>query len=194
MENLIKKELGKIKNNLKKGPVNKLLMQKPFAEGMYRFSMFIIDYYNRVRKQLRIDYDSFMIIQVTVSHHLYSFNKKTSSSGSYEDIETELNQGIDMIEEILGNMPNYNAKNNNKLSISSICLVLGLPKETTRRKINMLCRKNLLKITKKNGVTLGLAYKKVFQKFVPKTAYEISKLLKTWKKNGILNPILDFEI
>ena len=35
-------------------------MQKPFAEGMYRFSMFMIDYYSRVRENLKLDYDSFM--------------------------------------------------------------------------------------------------------------------------------------
>jgi len=195
MEHLVKKEIKKIRGKLKKGPVNKLLMEKPFAEGMYRFSMFIIDYYTRVRVQVGIDYDSFMIIQVTVSHQLYSLNKKkSSSSGSYEDVETKFNQAIDAREKILGVMQDYDEKNKNKLTISSICLVLGLPKETTRRKINILCKKNLLKISKKSGVTLGPAYKKVFERFVPKTAYELSKFLKVWKKSGTLDSILEFEI
>ena len=195
MENLATKEIKKIRGKLKKGPTNRFVVQKPFADAMYRFSMFIISYYARVREQLEIDYDSFMIIQVTVSHQLYSLNKKkSSSSGSYEDVETKFNQAIDEREKILGVMQDYDEKNKNKLTISSICLVLGLPKETTRRKINILCKKNLLKISKKSGVTLGPAYKKVFERFVPKTAYELSKFLKVWKKSGTLDSILEFEI
>ena len=195
MENLATKEIKKIRGKLKKGPINRFVAQKPFADAMYRFSMFIISYYARVREQLKIDYDSFMIIQVTVSHQLYILNKKkSSSSGSYEDIETEFSQAIDMREEILGVMQDYGEKNKNRLTISSICLVLSLPKETTRRKINMLCKKNLLKISKKSGVTLGPAYKKVFESFVPKTTYELARLVKIWKKSGALNSILEFEI
>ena len=195
MEYLNKKEISKIRSSLQKGPVDKLILQKPFAEAMYRFSMFIIDYYARVRDELQTDYDSFMIVQVTVSHQLYSLNKKkTPSRGSYEDIETEFNQAIDMSEKILGVMKDYDAKNKNRLTISSICLVLGLPKETTRRKINELCKKKLLQVSKKDGVTLGPAYKKIYQKFVPKTAYELSRLLKIWKRSGVLNSILDFKI
>ena len=195
MDNLINKKIEKIRNKIKKGPVDKLLMQKPFADGMYRFCMFIIDYYARVKEQIGIDYDSFMIIQVTVSHQLYSLKKeKLLSSGSYEAVEAQFNQAIDVRDELLGVMKDYDSKNKNRLTISSVCLVLGLPKETTRRKINVLCKKNLLKISKKNGVTLGPGYKKVLERFVPKTAYELSKLLKNWKKSGVLNFILDFKI
>jgi hypothetical protein len=88
----------------------------------------------------------------------------------------------------------FKKKNKNRLTISRIFLVLGQPKETTRIKINVICKKNLLKISKKNGVTLGPGYKKVLERFVPKTAYELSKLLKNWKKSGVLNFILDFKI
>jgi len=195
MENLAKKEIGKIRNSLKKGTVNDLLKEKPFAIAMYRFSMFVIEYYLRVKDQIGIDYDSFMIVQVTVSHKLHVLNKKkSSSSGSYENVELEFNKAIDASEEKLGFMQSYDERNKNKLTISSICLVLGLPKETTRRKISVLCKKNLLKITKNDGVTLGPAYKKIFQKFVPKTAYELSRLLKNWQRSGALDSILEFEI
>ena len=195
MENLATKEIKKIRGKLKKGPINRFVAQKPFADAMYRFSMFIISYYARVREQLKIDYDSFMIIQVTVSHQLYSLKKeKLLSSGSYEAVEAQFNQAIDVRDELLGVMKDYDSKNKNRLTISSVCLVLGLPKETTRRKINVLCKKKMLKVSKKNGVTLGPGYKKVFERFVPKTAYELSKLLKNWKKSGVLNFILDFKI
>jgi len=194
MEDVKKKEISKIRNKLKKGPVSKLLMQKPFAESMYRFGMFIIDYYVRVKQQVEIDYESFMIIQVAVTHELYSLNKKKPSSNrSYENVETAFNKLIELNHDIY-DIFQYDLKNKNRLTISSICLVLDLPKETTRRKISLLCKKNLLHVSKKNGISLGASYKKVFQKFVPKTVYEISRLLKNWKKSGALNNLLDFEI
>ena len=55
---------------------DQLLLHKPFAIGMYRFAMFVISYYARVREKLKIDYDSFMIVQTVVSHSLYQLNKK----------------------------------------------------------------------------------------------------------------------
>ena len=45
MENLATKEIKKIRGKLKKGPINRFVAQKPFADAMYRFSMFIISYY-----------------------------------------------------------------------------------------------------------------------------------------------------
>jgi len=194
MEDLRKKEIGKIRNKLKKNPVDKLLMQKPFADGMYRFGMFIIDYYARVREQVEIDYESFMIIQVAVSHQLYSLNKKESfSNRSYSSVETEFDKLIALNYDI-HDIFQQDSKSKKSLTISSICLVLGLPKETTRRKISLLCKKNLLHLSKKNGISLGNSYKKIFQKFVPKTVYEMSRLLKNWKKSGALNHLLNFEI
>ena len=72
----ILKEIDRVRQKLKDGATDTLLHQKPFAEGMYRFSMFMINYYARVREYLKIDYDSFMIIQTVVSNNLYQLNKK----------------------------------------------------------------------------------------------------------------------
>jgi DNA-binding transcriptional ArsR family regulator len=195
MEDLKKKEISKIRNKLKKNSVDNLLMQKPFADGMYRFGMFIIDYYSRVREQLEIDYESFMIVQVTVSHQLYSLSKKKIlfNNKSYKSVETEFDKLIELNHDIY-DVFQHDLKNKNRLTISSICLVLGLPKETVRRKVSVLTKKNLLCVSKKNGVCLGHSYKKVFQTFVPKTVYEMSRLLKVWKKSGALNHLLNFEI
>jgi hypothetical protein len=60
--------------------------------------------------------------------------------------------------------------------------------------VNELSKKNLLKISKKEGVILGAMYKKVFREFVPQTTLELSKLIKNWEKTGILKSILSFEI
>ena len=78
--------------------------------------------------------------------------------------------------------------------MSSICLVTSLPKETVRRKVGELIKKNLLIMSKKNGILLGSAYKKVFSEFTPQTTKEVTTLIKRWNKYGILKSILNFKI
>ena len=196
MENITKeaKEANKARESIKKGSANILLSNKPFAIGMYHFAMFVIRYYSRVREQLKIDYDSFMIVQTVVSHSLYQLNKKKIGSKSYSELELEWEKLISR-SELSEIVENYSTiRSDVKLTISSICLVTSLPKETVRRKVNILTKKNLLKISKKEGVILGTMYKKVFQEFVPQTTLEVTKLIKNWEKSGILKSILSFKI
>ena len=94
MVNIIK-ETNKARESIKKGPADNLFLQKPFARGMYAFSMFMINYYSRVRVKLKIDYDSFMIIQTVVSHSLYQINKKKVGSKSYFELEAEWEKLMD---------------------------------------------------------------------------------------------------
>ena len=193
MQNILK-EINKARESIKNGPAETLQLQKPFAIGMYHFAMFIIRYYARVREQLKIDYDSFMIVQTTVSHSLYQLNKNKIGAKSYTELAMEWEKLVNK-NDIPQIVENYSStKNNLKLTISSICLVTSLPKETVRRKVNELSKKNLLKISKKEGVILGTMYKKVFREFVPQTTLEVSKLLKSWEKNGILKSLLGFSL
>ena len=201
-------EIKFLRQKIRKGPSDPLLSIKPFATGMYGFVMVMLSYYSRVREQLKIDYDSFMIIQVVVSHSLYQLNKKNVGSKSYFELEkeweklysnkTEVNEMLNF-SKISDNYSRWNLNTEEnlkkkvlKLTISSICLVTSLPKETVRRKTNELAKKNLLIISKKNGILLGSMYKKVFREFTPQTTKEVSKLIKNWEKSGILKSILNF--
>ena len=201
IKNMNENEIKSLRQKIRKGPHDELLSIKPFAAGMYGFVMVMISYYSRVREKLKIDYDSFMIIQTVVSHSLYQINKKKVGSKSYFELEAEWEKLMDKndlsanIENVQENIENYsNTENNLKLTISSICLVTSLPKETVRRKVNELIKKNLLNISKRDGVLLGSAYKKVFSEFTPQTTLEVSKLIKNWDKTGILKSILSFKI
>ena len=194
MENILK-EISKVREIIKKGPADTLLMQKPFAEGMYIFSMFIIDYYSRVRSKLNIDYDSFIIIQTVVAQKLYQL-KKIKKSNSYEELEKLWENMVakhDSVVDFVSETHFNKSKAVSKLSISSICLVTGLPKETVRRKVNELAKRNLLKTSQRDAVLLGSMYKKIFQNFVPQTTLEVSRLLKSWEKTGILKSLLNFK-
>jgi hypothetical protein len=196
--NEILKGLNHVRDAIKKGPADDRDTNKPFALGMYLFAMFMISYYSRVREKLKIDYDSFMIIQTVASHALYQLNKKNTNPKSYSELEKEWEKLIlnknDILQIVDNITENYSSiKNNSKLTISSICLVTSLPKETVRRKVNELVKKDLLKILKKDGITLGTAYNKVFHEFVPQTTVEVSRLIKNWEKSGILKSILNFK-
>ena len=188
-------EIDKVRKTIRARAANQLLKQKPFANGMYRFSMFMIEYYSRVREQLSIDYDSFMIVQTVVSHSLYTLQKKTNNI-SYSELETEWEKLIYSEDDVFKRIIHVSNKgeNNNKLSISSICLITKLPKETVRRKIIELNVKSILKTTKDKGIILGKNYKEIFQDFVPSTVLSVSKLLKKWEKDGVLKYLLSFQI
>jgi hypothetical protein len=177
--------------------VNAKLKEKPFGVGMYAFVMFLINHYSRIRKELRLDYDSFMIIQVVVSHSLYNINKETFGKRfSFDDLGYGWNEIIKKNQERtpLENLENGKGlKKNNKLTISSICLLTNLPKETVRRKTGELCKGKILNCSLKKGVTVGENYKNIFEDFVPETTYEVVKLMKTWQKSGVLKSLLDFK-
>ena len=109
--------------------------------------MFLINFYNRVKKNLKIDFDSFMIMQLVVSDYLYKTNK--DGFKNYEDIEKELKNNEEPLIE------------KRKINIASIAEVLNLPRETVRRKVLYLSKIKLLDY-KKNGISLGTEYKTVF--------------------------------
>ena len=110
--------LRDIQQTLRKGlSENFLANRKPFAGGMYRFSMFMISYYSRVRDQLKLDYDSFMIIQTVVGHTLYHLNKSKNSPSSYEELETEWEKAKNSIDNILNVLNDYqNMNSSHKLT------------------------------------------------------------------------------
>ena len=56
-----------------------------FSTGLYHWMMFLINFYNRVKKDLKIDFDSFMILQLVVSDYLYKTNKEGTKN--YKELE-----------------------------------------------------------------------------------------------------------
>ena len=94
--------------------------------------MFILSLYTRVREKLNIDYESFVILQVVVSHSLYQVNK--TGSKSYSEIKEHVEK-----------LSTVKLKKNLKLTFASISEVIQLPRETVRRKVLELCKKDILK-------------------------------------------------
>ena len=99
-----------------------------FSQGLYHWVMFILSLYTRVRENLKIDFESFVILQVVVSHSLYQLNK--SGSKSFSELEDQMTK-VGLNKKI----------KNIKLTFASVAEVLQLPRETVRRKVLGLKKK-----------------------------------------------------
>ena len=151
-----------------------------FSQGLYHWVMFILSLYTRVRENLKIDFESFVILQVVVSHSLYQINK--SGSKTFSEIEDQITK--------IGQ--NKKIKNT-KLTFASIADVLQLPRETVRRKVLSLKKNNILLFNTDSGIKLGPAYKTIYKEFVTQTTLDLSTLLKKWKKSGALENLLELK-
>ena len=151
-----------------------------FSQGLYDWVMFVLSLYTRVRENLKIDFESFVILQVVVSHSLYQINKTgTKTFSELEDQMTKISQNKKI--------------RNNKLTFASIADVLQLPRETVRRKVLGLSKSNILLSNTDNGIKLGPAYKTIYKEFVSQTILDLGSLIKKWKKSGALENLLEID-
>ena len=151
-----------------------------FSKGLYDWVMFILVYYSRIKEALKIDFESFIVLQVVVSHSLYHLNKEGVKKFS------EIEKNVELLSM-------SKLRENNKLSFASIAEVLQLPRETVRRKILQLDKNKIVQIDKVSGVILGPAYKTIYKEFVSKTTIDMSTLIKKWKTSGALDKLLQVE-
>ena len=151
-----------------------------FSKGLYDWLMFLLAYYSRIRENLKIDFESFIVLQVVVSHSLYHLNKDGVKQF------TEIQKNFDL-------MSMSNLSKINKLAFASIAEVLQLPRETVRRKVLQLEKKEIVKVDDVSGIILGPAYKAIYKEFVSKTTVDMSALIKKWKISGALDRLLQME-
>ena len=152
-----------------------VLNNKTFSIWLYNWMMFLINLYNRVKKELRIDFDSFIIIQLVVSNHLYKSNKNCNKS--YQNIEKEMkvSKFIKWIKK--------------KLNYVSISEVFGLLRETIRRKVVNLNKRDILSYNRER-INLGTEYKTIYKSFISQTTLEMILLLKKMQLDGSLKKLL----
>ena len=151
-----------------------------FSQGLYNWVMFILSLYTRVRENLKIDYESFVILQVVVSHSLYQINK--TGNKTFSELESHMTRVAQ----------NKKIKNS-KLTFASIADVLQLPRETVRRKVLGLSKSGILLGNTENGIKLGPTYKTIYKEFVTQTTLDLSSLIKKWKKSGALEHLLEID-
>ena len=151
-----------------------------FSQGLYHWVMFILSFYTRVRENLKIDFETFVILQVVVSHSLYQLNK--SGIKTFAELEDQIT-----------NITQKKLRNNSKLTFASIAEVLQLPRETVRRKVLILTKRDILLSDTVDGIKLGPNYKTIYKEFVSQTTLDMSSLVKKWKRSGALDVLLELD-
>jgi len=152
--------------------------KRSFSRGAYYWLMFMIDNYQSVRNILKIDYESFIIIQTVISHFLHSMNKE-------EDADWDRTWELVSDEKAKDNL------SKSRLIAASISLVTGLPRETVRRKLLELNKKKILVYDKKKGLLLGENFEIFHKEFTQHTTLKVSEMLKKWEEIGALEFMLN---
>ena len=93
-----------------------------FSKGLYHWVMFILSLYTRVKEKLNIDFESFVILQVVVSHSLYETNKLGTKS--FSDLEEQMEK-----------ITEKNYLNKRKLTFASIAEVLQFLEKLQEEKL-----------------------------------------------------------
>ena len=149
-----------------------------YSEILYHLINFRTEQFQQLKKMVGIDYDSFMILSVMASHYLKHNNKLGSDWDTvWEDVRTS------KIEEF------YSAK---KLTIYAVANILNLPRETVRRKIEILKKKKLINHSTSIGLLPTNKSEELMKPFAEIELKTLSKFLKSLKKNKSLDSILDF--
>ena len=178
-----------VNDDLKDDQTTSPLSQNQIAEASYRWVATIISFYSRARDFYKIDFDSFMIILVVISHINY-VTKKKKSKKLVEDMNSFLE---DMFSSSMQKEP-LSVKGRG-LASTSIAHVLGLPEETCRRKIQQLIKKNLLIKSTEQGITVHQNLIKKHKEFGLQTLKDVKFLMRIFTKQNLIKGLtLPFEV
>ena len=148
-----------------------------FSAGLYDWSIFLTNFYLRVKQVLKIDYESFMILQITLGYYLNTINKLGASS-------------IDSLSFRFEEIINEKTKKNSRLSVTSISSALNLPRETVNRKIDSLMKRKLLVMDTNKSIFLGPDFQKIFGSFALETTHDLGKLITRWNNKDYLDRLI----
>ena len=178
-----------VNDDLKDDQTTSPLSQNQIAEASYGWVATIISFYSRARDFYKIDFDSFMIILVVISHINY-VTKKKKSKKLVEDMNSFLE---DMFSSSMQKEP-LSVKGRG-LASTSIAHVLVLPEETCRRKIQQLIKKNLLIKSTEQGITVHQNLIKKHKEFGLQTLKDVKFLMRIFTKQNLIKGLtLPFEV
>jgi predicted transcriptional regulator len=150
-----------------------------YSEILYHLINFRTEQFQQLKKMIGIDYDSFMILSVMGSHYLKHNNKLGEDWDTvWEDIRSS------KIDELYSEQ---------KLTIYAVANILNLPKETVRRKIELLKKKKLINHSTKQGLLPTNKTEELMKPFAGIELKTLSKFLNSLKKNGTLDAVLNFK-
>ncbi len=147
----------------------------------YRETLFhLINFRNRQfrdsRSMIGIDYESFIIVSSIGAHYL---THNTKQGSNWDNVwENTRAKKIGKI---------YSKK---KLTIFAISLILDIPKETVRRKIEILKKKKLVLYSSKLGLLPNEKIEDIMKPFATAELISLAKFLQALKKHKVLDQLL----
>ena len=150
-----------------------------YSETLYHLINFRTEQFQQSKAMIGIDYDSFMILNVMGSHYI---KNNTKMGKNWEDVWENIRKS--KIEEF------YSSR---KLTIFAVASILNLPKETVRRKIDILKRKKLINHSSKLGLLPTNKSEEIMKPFAINELKSLSKFLQSLKRNKSLDEILNLK-
>ena len=150
-----------------------------YSETLFHLINFRNRQFRDVKSMIGIDYESFIIIS-TIGAHYLSHNTK---NGSNWDSVWETTR-----QKKLGEI--YSKK---KLSIFAVANILDIPKETVRRKIEILKKKKFIYYTTQLGLLPTDKIEDIMKPFAVQELKILAKFLQELKKHKALDQLLNFK-
>ena len=140
------------------------------SELIYSAINLHINHFLNVKKLVKHDYESHMILLTVYSHFLFQTivtGKSFSWTEVFEKTETEEHKTL---------------MKDRKLTIFSVAQNLLMPQETVRRKLEKLCNRKLLEYSKSDGLSLGKKFKEIIEPLGKADGKDIFSLLEKFEK------------
>ena len=129
-----------------------------------------ISHFLNVRKLVKHDYESHMILLTVYSHFLFQTMIKSKSldwTETFAKTETEEHKQL---------------MKDRKLTIFAVANNLSMPQETVRRKLEKLSSRKLLDYSKSDGLSLGKKFKETIEPIGKADGEDIFALFEKFKK------------
>ena len=149
-----------------------------YGEILYHLINFRLEQYKDSKSMIGLDFDSFIIISCIGSHYLRT---KTKEGSNWDSVWEQTRSKI--IDKHL---------NSKKLTIFAVANLVNLPKETVRRKIEILKKKKLISHTTNEGLLPTEKTEELMKPFATKELKVLANFLKALKKNKTLDQLLNF--
>ena len=129
-----------------------------------------INHFLNVKKLVKHDYESHMILLTVYSHFIFQTNSKGKALNWLETFnETETEEHRQLMQD-------------RKLTIFAVAENLLMPQETVRRKLEKLSNRKLLYYSKSEGLSLGKKFKEIIEPLGKADGKDIFALLEKFKE------------
>ena len=148
-----------------------------YSETLFHLINFRNRQFRDSRAMIGIDYESFIIVSTIGAHYL---SHNTAEGSNWDNVWERTRKK--QLEEF------YNKK---KLTIFSVAHILDIPKETVRRKIEILKKKKFISHSSKLGLLPTDKIEEIMKPYATKELLSLAKFLQALKKHKALDQLLN---